>query len=248
MIDTHSHLGDPVFADDLESVLTRARDSGVEQVLAVSEKPADIEHNLRLAREHPMLRPCGGLHPEFPDDDEAKRCESLIRAHRDELLAIGEVGLDHWKVQEEERRDLQRAIFVRFIQLSLELDLPLNVHSRSAARPTVELLLGEGAQRVQLHAFDGRASKALPAVEAGFYFSVPPSIVRSRQKQKLVRQLPLDCLLLESDSPVLGPRADERNEPANLAIGLQVICELKSVSREEALETIDENARRLYRL
>ena len=98
-----------------------------------------------------------------------------------------------------------RGIFSGFIDLALELDLPLNVHSRSAGRHTVRLLLERGARKVLLHAFDGKASSALAAVEAGYFFSIPPSVVRSRQKQKLLKQLPVSCLLVETDSPVLGP-------------------------------------------
>ncbi len=108
--------------------------------------------------------------------------------------------------------------------VALELDLPLNVHSRATGRRTIELLLGRGARRVQLHAFDGRAATAEPAVEAGYFFSVPPSIARSRQKQKLVRRLPLDRLLVETDSPVLGPEPEERNEPLNATVSVREIA------------------------
>jgi TatD DNase family protein len=104
----------------------------------------------------------------------------------------------------------QRRLCLRFVDLALELDLPLNVHSRSAGRQTIAALLERGARRVQMHAFDGKTTTTRSAVDAGFYFSIPPSIVRSRQKQKLVHHLPLGCLLVESDSPVLGPRAGER--------------------------------------
>ena len=82
---------------------------------------------------------------------------------------------------------------------------------------------------MQLHAFDGKASAALPAVEAGYFFSIPPSVVRSRQKQKLVKQLPLTCLLVETDSPVLGPEPGVRNEPANLPLAIRAIAEIKSL-------------------
>ncbi len=135
-------------------------------------------------------------------------------------------------------------MFLRFVALAAELDLPLNVHSRSAGRATIELLLAHGARRVLMHAFDGRAQSALPGVEAGFFFSVPPSVVRSPQKQKLVRRLPLEHLLVETDSPVLGPVPGERNEPANVQISLRAIAEAKDLPLARVQEQVGENARR----
>ena len=171
---------------------------------------------------------------------------SFIRNQRSKIVAIGEVGLDYWAVQKESEKELQREIFVTFVQSALELDLPLNVHSRSAGHHAVALLLEHNAKKVQLHAFDGRASSALPAVEAGFFFSVPPSIIRSRQKQKLVKQLPLSSLLIETDSPVLGPLPDERNEPANVVISINAIVEIKDISKGEVMEAVSNNACRLF--
>jgi TatD DNase family protein len=247
LVDTHAHLCDPTFGSDLPEVLERARAAGVAGVVAVGETAADGRRNLELAERHPeMILPAAGLFPTILDLDQAAAVERLIRAERHRLVAVGEVGLDLWKVREAADRELQRAIFQRFIELALELDLPLNVHSRAAGGPTIELLLERGARRVQLHAFDGRAAKAAPAVEAGFFFSVPPSIVRSPQKQKLVRRLPLSCLLLETDSPVLGAEAERRNEPANLPIALVAIAELKELAVEAISEAVTENARLLY--
>ena len=156
------------------------------------------------------------------------------------------MGLDHWAVKEEKERGIQREIFTEFIRLSQEIDLPLNVHSRSAGRHVVALLLEEGATRVQLHAFDGKASAALPAVEAGYFFSIPPSVVRSRQKQKLVKHLPLSCLLVETDSPVLGPEPGVRNEPANLPLAIRAIADIKSLPEQPVAEAVSENTVRLY--
>jgi TatD DNase family protein len=102
------------------------------------------------------------------------------------------------------------------------------------------------ASKVQLHAFDGKFGAALPAVEAGYYFSVPPSVVRSEQKQKLVRHLPLSSLLVETDSPVLGALTQVRNEPANVVLAVRVISELKGLSEVEVIEAVSENTRRLY--
>jgi TatD DNase family protein len=99
---------------------------------------------------------------------------------------------------------------------------------------------------VQLHAYDGKASSAGPAVEAGFFFSIPPSVVRSQQKVKLVRRLPTDCLLLESDSPVLGPDPGRRNEPDSVITVLNAIAEIKGMNPEQVRRRIDENTVRLY--
>ena len=247
LFDTHAHLCDPVFDGDRGEVLERAREAGVESIIAVGETLQDARSNLALARDYPwILRAAAGLFPTILDLDQAESLAQWIRRHVDDLIAIGEVGLDHWKVEEPEDREIQRQVFERFVELAVELDLPLNVHSRSAGAPTIELLLQCGARRVQLHAFDGRAAKAQPAIEAGFFLSVPPSVVRSRQKQKLVRQVPLQNLLLETDSPVLGREPGERNEPANLGVSLQAVAELKGVHREAVVEAVRDNSLRLY--
>lgn len=246
LIDCHAHLADPVFDEDRAAVLRRARMAGVAGVVTVGETLEDAARGLELAEAHAEILPAAGLYPTHLDEEQAERMEQLIRRERSRLVAIGEIGLDHWKVQDEAQRELQREIFRRFVRLGAELDLPLNIHSRSAGRHVIRLLLDEGARRVQLHAFDGKPSTALPALEAGYFFSVPPSAARSRQKEKLVRRLPLDCLLVETDSPVLGPARGERNEPANLVVALDAIARIKGLPREEVARAVAENTRRLY--
>ncbi len=246
IIDTHTHLCDPVFDPDREEVLLRAEAAGVSTIISVAEDLTDAERNLELAAKYPQVKAAAGLYPTCLDLDAMETMISLIRRERERLVGIGEVGLDFWVVKEEPEKELQREIFARFIDLSLDLDLPLNVHSRSAGRHAVAMLLERGARKVQLHAFDGKAAAALPAAEAGFFFSVPPSIVRSRQKQKLVKQLPLSSLLIETDSPVLGPVPGERNEPANAALVITAIAGLKNREREDVLEATYQNTCQLY--
>ena len=246
LVDVHAHICDPDFDRDRPDVLARARQAGVAAIITVGETLADARRNLDLARTHPMLKAAAGLYPTVLDLDQADEMVAFIRHHRSHLAAIGEVGLDYWVVKEDPQKELQRLIFKQFIGLSKELDLPLNVHSRSAGRHAVALLLENNATRVQMHAFDGKAAAAGPAVEAGYFFSIPPSVVRSRQKQKLVRQLPLDCLLVETDSPVLGPEPQTRNEPANLLLSIQAIAQIKAIPEQAVVEAVTENTRRLY--
>jgi TatD DNase family protein len=246
LADTHTHLCDPVFDPDRSEVLQRAAEAGVEAIIAVGENLSDAKRNLELAEIHPILKPAAGLYPAILDQAQSGEVLELIQKKQDKLVAIGEVGLDHWVVKEDSDKALQRQIFKSFIQLAKKLDLPINVHSRSAGRHAVALLLECGASKVQLHAFDGKASAALPAVEAGYFFSIPPSIVRSRQKQKLVKHLPLSCLLVETDSPVLAPSPAERNEPANITISIKAIANLKDIDEAEVIEAVRDNTLRLY--
>jgi TatD DNase family protein len=237
---------DPLFDNDRQTVIDRARNIGVEAIVAVGETLADAERNIALARRYPILRPAAGLYPAHLDRQQAEKTAAFIRDHHRELFAIGEVGLDFWVVKDSDLKALQREIFGYFIDLAIELDLPLNVHSRSAGHHAISQLIKKGARRVHLHAFDGKASRAQPAIEAGYCFSIPPSLVRSRQKQKLVKSLPLSCLLLETDSPVLGPTASQRNEPANILQAVDAIAELKGVSTEEVREAAYRNTVGLY--
>ena len=246
LIDVHAHMCDAGFDKDRAAVLERAHRAGVEAIIAVGENFADATKNLELAKKYPMLKPAAGLYPTHLDLNQAQQMEDFIRQNDSRLAAIGEVGLDYWMVKKAPEREIQREILKGFIELSKELNLPLNIHSRSAGRHVIALLLESNAARVQMHAFDGKAAAALPAVEAGYFFSIPPSVIRSRQKQKLVKQLPLSCQLVETDSPVLGPSPEERNEPANILQSIKSIAALKNVAEDEVIAAVSENTKRLY--
>lgn len=253
VIDCHAHLATAAFDADRDEVLARARNAGVASIVVVGEDAEDDDRVLEVCARHDMLIPCVGLHPDrFADDQDAPSDEAIenvcavARRAAPDLAAIGEVGLDYWYVKSDERRALQRACLERMAALAVELNLPLNVHSRSAGHHTIDLL-GD-APRVLMHAFDGRASYAVRAAEQhGWLFSIPPSIVRSPQKQKLVKRLPLESLALESDSPVLGPERGTRNEPANMTHAVQCIAGLKKISEDRVREQTTLNAQRLFR-
>jgi hypothetical protein len=144
LVDVHAHICDAGFDRDREKVLARARHAGVGAVVAVGENLSDARKNLDLAATEPFLKPAAGLYPTYLDQDEAEAMVAFIRTHRNRLVAIGEVGLDYWAVKEEAGKALQRKIFRRFVDLSRELQLPLNVHSRSAGRHAVALLRESG--------------------------------------------------------------------------------------------------------
>lgn len=246
LFDAHAHVASADFAADLPEVLARAEAAGVCGILAVGETLEEAERTLALAERHPLVQPAAGLYPAILDPEAADVMADFIRRHADRLVALGEVGLDHWVVKDEVGWKTQEEILAKFVALSNELEIPLNVHSRSAGRRCIAFLGAHGARRVLLHAFDGKAASAAEGVEAGYFFSIPPSVVRSTQKQKLVRSLPLECLLLETDSPVLGPDPGVRNEPMNVTIACQTVADLKGVPLEEVARITTANARRLF--
>lgn len=247
-IDVHCHVHGVEFDHDRQAVLERAERAGVRHVLAMGEGLDDNRRVLEAADRHPMVRPCLGLHPDRASTEAVEPVLDQIRQHASRLSAIGEVGLDFWLAQEPEARQAQRSALEQFVALALELDLPLSVHSRSAGHHVIALLEACGARRVCLHAFDGAAKHAARGAGLGYLLSVPPSVVRSQQKQKLVERVPLSSLLLETDSPVLGPDREARNEPANVMVAAAKIAEIKDCPLEEVLRVTTENALRLFRL
>lgn len=255
MYDCHAHLSLKDFDHDRLEVLQRARQAGVEKIILVGEGPTDNQRVLELCKKAPeLLKPCVGFHPDrfaesrkAPQDKEIEAVCELACNYRGTIAGIGEVGLDYWYVKTAPRRESQKKCLVRMAAFANKLELPLNVHSRSAGKYALEVLAAAGARRVLMHAFDGKAGHALQAAEThGWLFSIPPSVVRSSQKQRLVRVLPLESMALESDSPVLGPEPDQRNEPANLIHIVRHIAQTKKISEEQVRKITTDNARRLF--
>nr|XP_008124033.1 PREDICTED: putative deoxyribonuclease TATDN3 isoform X2 [Anolis carolinensis] len=256
-VDCHCHLAAPEFEGDIECVLEEARKSKLLALVAVAEHSGDFEKIIHLSERYSgFVFGCLGIHPiqssptgqersvTLQDLDEAL---PLIELYKDHLLAIGEVGLDFTPriASTEEQKEGQRQVLIKQIQLAKQLDLPLNVHSRSAGRPTINLLKEQGAEKVLLHAFDGKPSVAIAGVQAGYFFSIPPSIIRSEQ-QKLVKQLPLESICLETDSPALGPEKQVRNEPKNIFIAAEYIAKIKGISVEDVLHKTTQNALKVF--
>ena len=249
LVDAHCHLQDEEFDKDRDVIVKRSCQAGIASIVTSSLNRTDAPKALRIAEEYRgYVHPCIGLDPANLDPNEMEEIKEFIRIHENKIVGIGEVGLDYYRVRERESRELQTDFLREWIELAEELRLPLIVHSRSAGKYAVQVLLESGFTRILMHAYDGRASWALKAAEEGLYFSIPTSIWHSEQKQKLVKALPLNCLLIETDAPALSPIRGERNEPANLIYAVKKIAELKDLPEVEVAEATTKNAENFFQL
>ncbi len=247
MIDTHCHLENEQFDKDLDSVVGRAQAAGV-QAIITSALGNDIDKGLKIAAKFPnYVFLTAGIAPAEIAEDYMAHLDK-IEANISKIVGVGEVGLDFYWVRDHETRDLQREAFRKAIQLAKKHKLPVVVHSRSAGRYALEILNEEEAEKVQLHAFDGAVRHAADAIINGWMFSIPISVLYAPQKQDLVKELPIDNLLLETDSPVIAPERGKRNEPANIHLAAEKIAELKKMDVSTVVEVTDRNAKKLFNL
>jgi len=257
-VDVHAHLVSSEFSEDLDEVLERARKEKV-MIITSSTSLNEVDATLALAEKEKTVFASIGFQPplEFSEKagvDAELVCDA-IKKHfgKSGVVAVGEVGLDFAFMRNLSGepagrvKRLQEQIFSSFVRTASELDAPIVTHSRSAGQHVIDFIdnwdESKRPERVLMHAFDGKASSAVRASEKhGFLFSIPPSSSFSVQKQKLIERLPLDSLLLETDSPVLGPEPDKRNEPVNVLKSAEVISRIKGSSLDEVLEKTTERA------
>lgn len=239
-------MSEPVFDKDRGQVIERAGCTIIDSAI----EPQLWEKSLEISRSHENVFSSIGLDPCQAEEEGysrlAERCMEFIRKHRKEIVGVGEVGLDFLRVKR--NRDLQTEVFRSFISLSNELNLPVVVHSRWAPKQAVDVLLGESAKKVVLHAFPGTVKDALRATEAGYLISIPTSVIRSEQEQELVQSLELKHLVTETDSPVMAPKRGERNEPMNVKLVVERIAELKGLEKSEVERITTLNATGLFGL
>ncbi len=243
-IDVHCHLTDEAIRANLTKLIEDAKNSGIGIIVTSGLGYEDCLKALEIS-DYKMIFPSLGIMSYELEGYESVL--NLIEKNAKKIVAIGEVGLDfHISVKSD--KELQKRVFKEFITLSSDLDLPLIVHSRSAGRHALKILIECNAKNVIMHAFDGSSSHSLIGIEKGYFFSIPPSVVRSVQKQKLVSKLPLDNILLESDAPALSPVPGSTNVPSNVRISAEVVSKIKGISLKKVEEITTENAMRILRI
>ncbi len=249
--DSHCHLTDGRFEGDLVAVLRRAREADVRELVTVASSAEDAAAALELSVTHEGIRATAGIHPHEvagagPED--LARVAGLLA--RSEVVAVGETGLDYH--YDNAPRDVQRRAFARHLELARSVAKPLVVHSRDADADTAAMV-EEAAAEVNgvLHCFAGGPSLLEAALRNGWYVSFSGMVTfRSWGAAALLRQVPADRLLIETDSPYLAPapHRGKRNEPAFVVRVAAVIAQLLGESVESIGLRTTQNARRFYGL
>jgi TatD DNase family protein len=254
LIDSHCHLDAQVFDEDRDAAIQRARDAGVEIMVAIGsgDGPPDLSAGIRLAEKYDFIYATVGVHPHHASKADESTWEELVSliAHP-KVIAVAEIGLDyHYDFSP---RETQQTVFARQLQIARDTNLPIAIHTREAWADTVALLREHWNGRPNpggiFHCFSGSPEEAGEALALGFCLSFSGIITfpKAEQLREAVRQTPLDRLLVETDAPYLAPVPwrGKRNEPAYVAQTARKIAEIKGLSLEEVADATNSNWKRL---
>jgi TatD DNase family protein len=255
LIDSHAHIQGAEYAEDREAVIARAAEAGVAKIVAVGGA-GDMSSNtaaITLAGEFAHIYASVGMHPhDAKDVGEEAFSELGELARRPKVVAIGETGLDYH--YDHSPRALQRRVFSRFIALARETRLPLIVHEREAASDAVGLLRSEGGGELRgvIHCFTGDYPGAAMYLDLGFYLSFTGIITfkNAASLREVVRKVPLERMLVETDAPYLTPvpYRGRRNEPAYVRWVAEMIAKIKGIDFTRVAEVTTHNAQVLFKL
>lgn len=261
MIDTHCHIDEEAFEPDREEVIARQQQSGVQAMIVPGVNVASINSVIEVCHAHPgYCYPALGLHPEDVKADwreQLATVEAAIRAHRDELVAIGEIGLDYYwdKTFKEEQKEVLR----RQLLLARELNLPVILHNREATEDILTIVKEVGGSGV-FHCYSGSKETAEIILKMGFYLGIGGVLTFKNSKlSETLRELNqseirnqqseiLNRLLLETDAPYMAPtpHRGERNESRFMALVAERLAQVLNVPVDEIIEATSANARQLF--
>lgn len=253
LVDSHAHLEMPEFREDLDQVLRRAKEAGVSLIFTVGTEKKDWARTLEIARSNPSVYAILGVHPHNAKEVVGDTYPELKNLCLDaKVRAVGEMGLDFFRNLSPRQVQIER--FREQIALARELDLPIVVHDREAHEETLEILKSEGAEHCGgiIHCFSGDEKMARATIDMGFYISIPGTITFKNADpfREIVRKLPLESLLVETDAPFLAPEPlrGKRNEPSYVRLTAQKVAEVKKVPFEKVAEVTRANALRVFKI
>ena len=248
-IDTHAHLADSEFNEDRNEVIQRAKTAGLGKIVLIGCDVEGAKRTLKLAYTDDMFDVAIGFHPEgvLEDRDEASMFE-LMKDPKVKL--IGEIGLDFYWDKDPEHHKLQEALFIKQIDWANQLNKPISIHMRDASKKSFDILKTHPVQRGGvMHCYSGSVEMAREFIKLGYYISLagPVTFKNAHIPKDVAREIPLEWLLIETDSPYLAPHPlrGKRNESSYVVETAKVIADLREISIEELESSLEANYQRL---
>jgi TatD DNase family protein len=251
-IDTHAHLELEDFDDDRADVVARAADAGIDYIITVGTTLADCRKAIGLAHRYPSIYAAIGIHPhEAKGVDEETFDQMKIMARDEKVVAWGEIGLDFYRNRSPKEIQIRR--FQEQLDMAAEVGLPFIIHDREAHGETLAMLKGwKGKRKGVIHCFSGDVAMAQTCLDMGFYISIagPVTYPKSERLQEVVREVPLERLLLETDAPFLTPHPHrgKRNESAYVVHTARQVAAIKKIPIEEVGRITSGNAKTLFHI
>jgi TatD DNase family protein len=250
LIDTHAHVQDEKFDEDRAEVIERAMAAGVERIINIGDTIESSARAVKLAQDYAGVYAAVGIHPQEAGKMMASHDDLLASwAELPKVVAIGEIGLDYY--YENCSRQCQHDVFVRQLDIARQMHLPVSIHDREAHGDLMEIIKkeGKGINGV-IHCFSGSWEMARELLKRGWYLGIdgPLTFKNAAKLPEIVQQIPLERLLVETDSPYLAPvpKRGHRNEPAFVRFIAEKAAEIRGIAFEEFAAATTQNARDLF--
>lgn len=252
IFESHAHYDSQKYDEDRDTVLSAMPEHNVGTIVNSAADWESVTEVVELAERYPFIYAAVGLHPDEVGALNEERFAFLKeQCQKEKVVAVGEIGLDYY--WDNESHDVQKKWFIRQLNLARELDLPVVIHSRDAAADTLEVMK-EHAQGLRgvIHCFSYSKELANEYIKMGFYIGVGGVVTfkNSKKLKEIVTEIPLERILLETDSPYLAPTPfrGKRNSSAYISYIAQEIAELKGITYEEVIAQTEKNGKELFRI
>ena len=253
-IDGHSHYNDEQFDEEIEEVIKRTYENGITKIICAGYDIESSKKSLEISKKYDFIYSTCGISPNDVPDDINKIDEMIYEIEKilanDKVIAVGEIGLDyHWNT---DNKEIQKEMFIKQIELANKYDLPIQIHTREATLDTVEILKNNPVNKKGMfHCCPLNQELVKEALKLGFYisFAGPVTFKNSKNAEEIVKMVPLDRIIIETDSPYLAPepKRGTRNECSNVKYIAEKIASYKEVSVEEVAKTTYSNLLELFR-
>lgn len=250
MIDTHCHLVHPDIVKTIDQILNNAKKQMDAVITSVA--PDDCEESFEVYKKYKeFVYMSLGIHPinvKEMTDHEIEKYKKFVLEHKDDAVAIGEIGLDYHWIEDEATNKRVMRVFLEFLDIAQELKLPVILHLRKAAQEGFDIVADKNIENAVFHCYAGNLTLAKDIIDQGYYISVSTNLMRSKNTKKIAKRFPLENLLTETDAPFLSPFPGKPNVPQNVKFILEKMSELREQPIEEIDKVIMNNAKKLFKI